>query len=202
MDLATALRECSTEEAYRDTCRRIEETDSYDPHALDDLCRELRTQKGRHLRNSDVETIFSDKTHYGYYWKAPVGAKLEEISLWQGEQGKTEADLKQWKHRSVQTLFGKLKGMEVTSVVLSCVHPKDFGVISPPTLMLLQLPPMPPVQHYLTYCEELATWGGHFLAKDAVQLADRTLWVFYDAAYGHKRTAKAEAFKAAFDNDR
>jgi hypothetical protein len=43
MDLATALRESSTEEAYRDTCRRIEETQSYDPHALDELCEELRT---------------------------------------------------------------------------------------------------------------------------------------------------------------
>ncbi len=204
MDLASALRECSTLEAYRDTCRRIEESDSYSPEALNDLCRDLRTSEGRCLRTADVVSMFSDKTHYGYYWKAPVGVDVDasHISLWEGERGITQEDVMQWKHRLVQTVFGKLKGMEVTSVVLSCVHPKDFGVFSPPTLMLMQLPPLSPVQHYLKYCDELAAWGQHFLGTDTVQVADRALWVFYEAGYGHKKTAKAESYKAAFNNDK
>jgi hypothetical protein len=204
MDLATALRECSTEKAYRDTCGRIDETHPYNAHVLDELCAELRTQQGRYLANSDVESMFSDKTHYGYYWKAPVGVDIDasRISLWEGERGTTPEAARQWKHRLVQTVFGRLKGMEVTSVVLSCVHPNDFGVFSPPTLMLLQLPPMPPIQHYLAYCEELAVWGNHFLSVDAVQVADRALWVFYEAAYGHRKTARAEPYKTAFNNDR
>jgi hypothetical protein len=204
MDLTTVLRECATEEAYRDTCRRIVGIDAYDLHSLDELCRELRTQQGRYLQTADVESMFSDKTHYGYYWKAPLGVDLiaSHISLWEGERGTTPDAIKQWKQHLVQKLFDKLKSMEITSVVLSCVHPRDFGVFSPPTLMFLQMPPRPPIAHYVAYCEELAFWGLHFLGNDSVQDADRALWVLYEAGFGHKKTAKAETYKAAFNNDK
>lgn len=203
MDLATALRECSADECYRETYMRIAEIKDYNSHALDGLWSELRTQKGRYLQNGDLEAIFSpDKTHYGYYWKAPSGVNLDGISLYEADRGITDKEVQQWRHHMVQRLFGGLKSMEVTSVVLSCLYPKDFGVYSPPTLMILQIPPRPPVQHYLAYCEELAAWGRHFLNSDGARTMDRALWAFYEAAYGHKKTPKAETYRTAFDTDK
>ena len=107
--------ECSTEECYRKTCIRIAGIESYDLHALDGLWNELRTEKGRYLQNSDIESIFSDVTHYGYYWKAPVGVKLEaaKISLCEADRGTTDQAVKLWRHNLVQSLFVKLKSMEV-----------------------------------------------------------------------------------------
>lgn len=117
------------------------------------------------------------------------------VSLWEGERGTAPEAVKQWKQHLVQKVFDRLKSMEVTSVVLSCVHPKDFGVVSPPTMMLLQLPPKPPVSHYVAYCEELALWGQHFLGNDSVQVADRALWVFYENGYGTRRRQRPKPTK-------
>ena len=44
--------------------------------------------------------------------------------------------------------------------------------------------------------------GRQFLGNDSAALADRALWAFYQAAYGHKKTAKAEVYRAAFDSDK
>ena len=203
MDLTTALRECKTEKAYEDTCQRIDKTHRINLRGPDILCSELRDQRGRYLRNSDIDAFFSDKMHYGYYWKPPSGVNLDasHILLSEAERGTTEDAVGVWKRQLVRTLFRKLKSREVASVVLSCVHPKDFGVFSPPTLSLLQIALKPPVDHYLAYCEELAAWGAHFLGTEAVQVADRALWVFYQAAYGQDKTRQAGDYQRAFESD-
>lgn len=89
----------------------------------------------------------------------------------------------------------------MASVVLSCVYPENFGVFSPPTLLLLQIPLKPPIEHYLDYCDELAVWGSHFLGTDVVQVEDRALWVFYQDAYGQDKTRKAADYQKAFESD-
>ena len=50
-------------------------------------------------------------------------------------------------------------------------------------MTILHVPPCPPIQHYLRYCEELREWGSHFLGEENVRKAGRALWVFYQRAY-------------------
>ena len=187
-DFRTVLQECSSEQAYLDTCKRISRGREFDPHELDSLWHELRTQKDRYLRKSDVEQIFSeDKAHYGYYWKVPSAIDWGgvQISLHESERSGDIEAIERWKHNVVQRAFTKLQSMEVASVVLASVYPNDFGVYSPPTLMLLQVPPEPPIQHFLSYCRELREWGRQFLDTEGIGTTDHALWVFYQSAYGH-----------------
>jgi hypothetical protein len=176
-----------------------------DPGPLGDLFKKLRTEPGRYLKNDDLDEIFErGKTHYGYYWRVPPHLNLdgENISLNESERGKNEKDIERWRRDVVQRVFHKLKSMEVTSVVLGCVHPGDFGTYSPPILTFLQLPQRPPVQHYLAYCEELRAWGKHFLQCDSAGKTDQALWVFYQAAYGHKPDSeKMASYRRAFEGD-
>ena len=199
-DFRTVLQECSSEKAYVATCDRIASGSEFDPHALDPLWQELRTHKDRYLRRSDLEQIFSEnKTHYGYYWKVPSRVQLDgvNISLHESERGK-----KNWKHNIVQKLFTKLQSMEVASVVLASVYPDDFGIYSPPTLMILLVPPKPPAEHFLEYCNELREWGRQFLDTESIGKADHALWVFYQSAYGHRPDPELSAlYRKAFEED-
>ncbi len=204
--LEAVLKECSTEDAYRKTCRRIVGGDGYThPNDLGDLWKKLRTEAARYLTNDDLYEIFErGKTHYGYYWRMPPHLKLdgENISLNESRRGENEKDIGRWRYNVVQRVFDKLKSMEVTSVVLGCVHPRDFGTYSPPILTFLQLPQRPPVQHYLAYCEELRAWGKRFLQCDSAGKADQALWVFYQAAYGHKPDSeKMASYQSVFKDE-
>lgn len=79
-------------------------------------------------------------------------------------------------------VFGALKSMEVTSIVLGCAHPNHFGICSPPVMTLLQVPMRAPVGHFLQYCNEVRVWAKQFLPSESAFEADGALWVFDEAA--------------------
>jgi hypothetical protein len=199
------LEECSADKAYRDTCSRITGGREYQPNFLDDLWRQLRFEKGRYLEKTDLDKLFApENTHYGFYWKVPTGVNWggPKVSFNESERGDNELAIKQWKHKIVQKVFTKLQSMEVTSVVLSCVYPDEFSVYSPPTLMILQVPPAPPIEHFLRYCDELEEWGKHFLGSKGVAFTDRAIWVFYESAYGHRPNTKVSSgYRKAYEED-
>ena len=107
-----------------------------------------------------------------------------------------------WRGKIVNQLFRELGSLELTSVLLRCVHPEYFGIYSPPLLCLLQVPIAEPVLHYLAYCDELAAWGQHFLPKKSVGETDRALWVFYERVYGPRvDLVNREDYKRVFEDD-
>jgi hypothetical protein len=201
------LQQCATEEWYSKACEMLSNR-TYNLRELERLRRELRA--GRPLRANDLEQI-SDKTHFGESWKipktfVPEGLTKKEISLRRPDCGSSKAeDVKRWKawRRSiVDRLFHELGSLDLTSIVLRCVHPECFGVYSPPLLCLLQVPIAEPVLHYLAYCDELDVWGQYFLAKRSVGETDRALWVFYELAYGpHADPKSRNEYQKAFRDD-
>lgn len=150
-----------------------------------------------------MDRIFEEgKTVYGYYWRWSKLNAWEDtaISLHESQRRNTG-----WKESIVQKLRSHLRRMEIVSVILSCVYPEDFAVYSPPIMTILQVPPCPPIQHYLRYCEELREWGRHFLGAESVGTADRALWVFYQRAYEPApdvKTVKTKLiYRKAYDED-
>ena len=148
------LQECATEEAYQKACVRATGGSEFNPDALEPLCKELRTSRGRYLLRGDLDRFFEEgKTVYGHYWRLSKLKAWEDtaISLHESQCRKSG-----WKESIVQKLRAHLRRMEIVSVLLSCVYPEDFAVYSPPIMTILQVPPCPPIQHYLRYCEDIA----------------------------------------------
>jgi hypothetical protein len=200
--LKKVLTVCASDRAYRDTCVRIVGDDSYGhPDDLSDLWAKLRTEPDRYLTKDDLHLVFSRKTHYGFYWTVPepVLADGQRISL---NVVKLKDNVEEQCWKLVEEVFYMLKSMEVTSVILGCVHPDHFGVYSHPILMLLQLPMKTPVNHYVQYCHELRAWGSWFLPGRSVLDTDRALWVFYQDAYGHKPDSdKTKTYRELFERN-
>jgi hypothetical protein len=182
------LQKCATEEWFRiDYGRRSTRPGLRE---LDPLWQELRG--GRPLRATDLDELL-DKTHFGEFWKIPStldreGLTKKEISL-RFECGSKTEDEKRWntwRRNMVNQLFRELGSLDLTSVLLRCVHPDYFGIYSPPLLCLLQVPIAEPVSHYLAYCDELGVWGRHFLGNTykSVGDTDQAIWVFYERVYG------------------
>jgi hypothetical protein len=199
IDFDEVLRQCSTEDAYREACKVATHGREFDSDSLESLWQELRTDARKYLQPSDLDKIFEQgKTVYGYYWRVPKeNWDGPGISLHESQCAKPA-----WKESIVQKLFARLSRMEVVSVLLSCVYPKDFGVYSPPIMAMLQVPPYPPIQHYLKYCEELHKWGRRFLDSENVCTADRALWVFYQLAYSPASKLKTQLiYRKAYEED-
>ncbi len=183
IDFETVLRKCSTERAYLEACKGATHGTVFDLHLLEPLFQELRTKEGRCLQLDDLDRIFEEgKTIYAHYWRWPKEKTRMDAQVSLNE---TQRGTSGWKESVVRNLFACLSRMEVASVVLSCVYPEDFAVYSPPIMTILQVPPCPPIQHYLNYCEELREWGRHFLDSENVRTADRAIWVFYQRAYAY-----------------
>jgi hypothetical protein len=200
IDFESILSECSTKDAYRKMCKKATHGSEFNPDELEQELSGLRTNKRRFLCKSDLDRMFEEgKTVYGYYWKVPRGVQWEgsEISLHESQCAKSG-----WKESIVHKLFSLLARMEVVSVLLRCVYPNDFAVYSPPLMTILQVPPCPPIQHYLKYGEELQEWGRHFLDSESVSTADRALWVFYQSAYAPSSDVKTKlVYRKAYDED-
>lgn len=173
--------------------------DYVDVRKYDEVCRKRfgRTYdlgklllKARDLRRSDrplkaslvVELFNPEEIHFGHFWKPP--RDLEETLNPRGVSlAKPSEAEEEWRAGVVAAVFECFGSVEAASVLLRCVHPDDFAVYSPPLLNLLQLPAGPPVEHYLSYCDELRVWGTHF-GTGAVADTDYALWLFYEWAYG------------------
>lgn len=192
---------------YDEVCRkRFGRT--YDLHKVVGKVKGLR-EPDRPLKAIYVLELFNpEEIHFGHFWKP--ARDLEEtldprcISLAQP----IEAD-DRWRQSIVAAVFECFGSVEAASVLLRCVHPDEFAVYSPPLLNLLQLPAGPPVEHYLSYCDELRVWGAHF-GTGAVADTDQALWLFYEWAYGPaclKMESKedprdARARRQEFENDK
>ena len=175
------LRDYSDAEKYAEVCRK-RFGKSYDLASVISKVRDL-SEPGRPVQAAYVVELFNPaETHFGHFWKPPLD--LEDslnpraISL-----ARPPNPGERWREDIVRAVFECFGSVEAASVLLRSVHPEDFAVYSPPLLNLLQLPARPPVDHYLSYCDELRVWGEHF-GTGAVADTDQALWVFYEWAYG------------------
>lgn len=187
-EFGAILQKCATEEWY---CQAYEKRSSRPGlRELDWLWQDLRA--GRPLQATDLDELL-DKTHFGEFWRIPStldreGLAKKKISIMKIDCSSDADDKKrwnEWRRRIVKQLFLEFGSLDLTSVLLRCVHPEGFGIYSPPLLCLLQVPIAEPVTHYLAYCDELAVWGRHFLGdKTTIGEADQAIWVFYERVYG------------------
>jgi hypothetical protein len=173
--------------------------DYSDPQRYDEVCRKRfgRTydrgipvrkarvlgELDRPLKAGDVAALFDpDESHFGHFWKPPRSLETmlgsRRVSL-----ARPPAAGEKWREDVVEAVFECLGSVEAASVIMRLVYPDDFAVYSPPLLCLLQLPAKPPVEHYLSYCDELRVWGIHF-GTGTVAETDHALWVFYEWTYG------------------
>jgi hypothetical protein len=87
------------------------------------------------------------------------------------------------KKRAVEALYGVLRHIEVTSVVLRFMYPEEFGIISPPVVSLLNLIPAENEthpEHYIRYLRSLRDlsirYGQLFSPLRALSKVDMGLW--------------------------
>ena len=79
--------------------------------------------------------------------------------------------------QAVRRLFGSLKHIEVVSVVLRFLAPKEFGIISPPNSGLLNLAPHSDhEEYYLEYLAVLNAMLEHYGVLERVADVDQALW--------------------------
>ena len=175
------LKDYDNVHKYDEVCRkRFGRT--YD---LDEVLRKVRDlrEPGHPLKADHVVELFNpEEIHFGHFWKPPrdLAETLNPRCISLAKPLEAE---NQWRENVVAAVFECFGSVEAASVLLRCVHPEDFAVYSPPLLNLLQLPARPPVEHYLSYCDELRVWGAHF-GTGAVAVTDQAFWVFYEWAYG------------------
>jgi hypothetical protein len=189
--------------------RRFRRT--YDSRTLEPLWDELR--HGQPLEIEHLKEVFSENnSHFGQFWKIPesLGKRLNNrprIDLQMPNHESAGVQRSEWAEKVVTTLFELLGSIDLASILLRCVHPRKFGVYSPPLLGFLQLElePRGPVYHYLDYCSELYEWGEHFGIRDdgitSVGETDKALWVFYEIAYGPMHYKDAKIHQDRFCND-
>jgi hypothetical protein len=80
------------------------------------------------------------------------------------------------RRKAIQNLFDRLQHIEVVSLVLRFLFPKEFGIISPPVCALLYLPPLyDHVAYYMSYLETLRKLGDHY-GLDRIADVDMALW--------------------------
>lgn len=153
-------------------CLRRFKTRAFSIEAIDRLLPDLRDGSTRYLSGSHLSALFDeDRTHFARFWKNPISAiKAPEdrpVALHPEHPIQSQEQWEAWRWSLVKELFQPLGSLDIVSVVLRCVHPRDFGVYSPIHLNFLHIGhTADPVRHYLRFCDELRKWGIHFLAKD------------------------------------
>jgi|SRR5581483_947430 len=204
---AFPLRNYNSRSKYDEVCRRRFGR-TYDLDRTVQQFQELRRPDCRLTARHVAQLFDPAHTHFGHFWRpAPdLETKLDprRISL-----ARPDGVSDEWRRQVVGAVFEFLGSVEAVSVLLRCTHPEEFAVYSPPTLNLLQLPAQPPVEHYLTYCEEMRVWGAHF-DTGSVAATDQALWVFYEWSYGPvclkvedaECEQDAQARRSEFENDR
>ena len=206
LDRLFRLQEYCSAERYDEVCRkRFGRT--YDLDRPVESVRELRLP-GSVLRASHVVELFDpDRTHFGHFWKPPRDLE-KTLEAWRIPVARPADAGGTWREEVVLRVFERFGSVEAASVLLRAVHPEEFAVYSPPLLNLLQLQAQAPVDHYLSYCDELRVWGDRF-GTGEVARTDHALWLFYEWAYGpaclqmeDPRQMDAEARRAEFENDR
>lgn len=90
---------------------------------------------------------------------------------------------------SVSALYACLKDIEVVSVVLRFMYPKDFGILSPPTASLLCFPPpQDHITYYMEYLDVLKRLRDNVVyGLDRVADVDMGLWSAAQLSYGPNR---------------
>jgi hypothetical protein len=108
---------------------------------------------------------------YRDWWDQYSEQVLQPIQLppdVQSREGKQEA---------IELLYEKIRHIEIVSVVLRFLRPKEFGIISPPVEHLLNLPPAENhTEHYMGYLDILKEFVERDPVLDRVADVDMALW--------------------------
>lgn len=81
------------------------------------------------------------------------------------------------KEKIVKILYDRIKYIEVVSIILRFVFPEDFGIISPPVIGLLNLPPgRNHEEQYLRYLSVLDQIKQHYEGLEDIADIDMALW--------------------------
>lgn len=81
------------------------------------------------------------------------------------------------KYQLVSELYTRLQHIEIVSVLLRFICPQEFGIVSPPLIHLIALPPARNhVKYYLRYLKVLRGFADHYEGKWRVADVDMALW--------------------------
>jgi hypothetical protein len=120
-----------------------------------------------------IEDACKKNWHYGKWW--PITNKPLPIEL----PKNPSADKKE----TIKIMYDHFKHIEVVSVILRFMYPKDFGIISPPVTSILNLVPdknESNQKYYMRYLSSLSELSNHYCAKNPelkkLSKVDMGLW--------------------------
>lgn len=116
-----------------------------------------------------IET--SDAWSYATWWPRLSGQLDTELQLPKDLASPAARE------KAVSILDDRLKHIEAVSVVLRFLRPDHFGIISPPTICLINLAPAAtPVEYYMRYLGVLSAIAAHYSVLPRNADIDMALW--------------------------
>ncbi|TAM79089.1 MAG: hypothetical protein EPN47_18950 [Acidobacteria bacterium] len=103
--------------------------------------------------------------------------------------------------RLIKDLYGRLRHIEVLSVVLRFVFPRQFGILSPPVTQLIALPPrLDHVEYYLDYLHILREFAEHYGGGLRVTDVEIALWTAARQTFQTFQTAHSALVEEMYDD--
>ncbi len=150
------------------------------------------------LSRKDLEEIINDKYWpMGRWWQFPQSFLSTEFEKkiatlngrWSTDIGETPKE-----EEFVRELYDIFKHIEIVSIILRFVKPDDYGIFSPPTMYMLQLPyNKDHVSTYLDYLNTLRELKKYYKFKRVADV-DKALWVI-------SHSKGNDALRIKFDED-
>ena len=156
------------------------------------------------LRNSKKPLTFSQL----HYFMNPSHWWFERYWVWPPEEhvgpglGKIRFNLRELSARNekevIRQLLDVFKSIELASIILRFIHPKNYGILSTPVERVLNIPRgLDAVETYLNYLDDLRAITRHYNFKRSAD-ADMALWVLHEKCFGEHLDHE---IKLEFDND-
>jgi hypothetical protein len=168
----------------------------FDLAAIEKTVHDRKLSSKRNLIYSDLQ-FFKAREHWWFekFWVFPpaeaIHPALQEKTLNFWNLPKEEAKL-------ISELLDIFKSIELVSIILRFINPRDYGIMSPPVERILDVRRgSDAIETYLNYVGNLREIAKCFDFKRCADV-DMALWVLHEKCYGQFRDFKIET---AYGND-
>jgi len=138
---------------------------------LNNLEKELKPVRDG-LKELSLKHIRTIKEDLGFiaWWKMPV-IKEKELEDFKG----IFKNLAPFNKDVISMLYELLKNIELVSVLLRCIRPENYGILSPPVEDILNVPGKNQEEKYINYLQDLERLEGHY-GFSKIAKVDMALW--------------------------
>jgi hypothetical protein len=131
-----------------------------------------KVHSGTHIGSDELCAIENSRSWDYLNWWRKLGPTVGEPIPMPPDLSSPEA-----KEPIIRVLYGRLKHIEVVSVLLRFVRPEEFAILSPPVSSLLALPyEKDHVAHYLKYLIILDGFRNNYSGLARIADVDMALW--------------------------